>query len=239
MNVADLVLLGTYNLSATGNAQADVLTANAGADTLSAGSGVATLIGGAGSDTFVVNNASDVVRDSSSTASNTIQSSVSYVLPTDVNTLTLTGTAALEGTGNAGSDVLTANTGADTLNSGAGVDSLVGGTGADVFIINNAADVVSVGATHGVDTIESWHGYTLPVDVADLVLLGTYNLSGTGNAQADVLTANAGADTLTAGGSADTLVSGSGVDSLSGWLGHGCVRDQQHIGRGECSGRGR
>jgi Ca2+-binding RTX toxin-like protein len=211
-NVANLTLTGTAALSGTGNSLAGTITANSGADTLTAGSGVATLIGGAGNDTFVVNSASDVVQDTSTTASNVLSSSVSYTLATNVNRLILTGTAALAGTGNGGNDTLGANSGADTLISGTGVDSLVGGTGADLFVVNNASDIVNVGTTHGVDTIQSSVSYTASANVANLTLTGSAALFGTGNSLAGTITANSGNDTLTAGSGADTLVGGTGAD---------------------------
>jgi trimeric autotransporter adhesin len=213
-NVATLKLIGTSAITGTGNSLSDTITANSGADTLTAGAGVATLVGGAGNDTFVINSASDVIQDTSSTATNILSSSVSYTLPTNVNRLILTGTTALAGTANAGNDTLTANTGADTLTSGTGsaVDSLVGGTGADLFVVNNTSDIVTVGATHGVDTIQSSVSYTASVNVANLVLTGTAALAATGNSLAGTITANSGSDTLTAGTGADTLVGGTGND---------------------------
>ncbi len=102
-----LVLLGTGAL---------VGTANIGNDTLTSNAGINTLIGGSGDDTFIINNSSDVIQDTSTTASNSALSSVNYALPVNVNVLTLTGTAALIATGNAGNDQLTANTGADYVN---------------------------------------------------------------------------------------------------------------------------
>jgi Ca2+-binding RTX toxin-like protein len=215
-NVANLVLSGTSNLSGTGNSLANKITANSGNDTLVAGSGVATLMGGSGNDTFVVNSASDVVQDTSTTATNILSSSVSYTLATNVNRLILTGASALVGTANSGNDTLTANTGADTLVSGSGsaVDSLVGGTGADLFVINNASDIVNVGSTHGVDTIQSSVSYTASANVANLTLMGTAALSATGNSLAGIITANTGNDTLTAGSGADTLVGGTGTDTF-------------------------
>jgi trimeric autotransporter adhesin len=213
-NVANLVLTGTSNLTGTGFTQADQISANTGNDTLAAGTGVATLVGGSGNDTFVINSTSDVVQDTSTTATNILSSSVSYTLPTNVNRLILTGTAALVGTANSGNDTLTANTGADTLISGAGtsVDSLVGGTGADLFVVNNVSDFVNVGTTHGVDTIQSSVSYSASANVANLTLIGTGSIAGTGNSLAGTLTANSANDTLTAGSGADTLVGGTGTD---------------------------
>jgi trimeric autotransporter adhesin len=216
VNVANLILTGTGNLSGTGTTTADQLTANSGTDTLTAGTGTATIVGGAGNDTFVVNSTSDVVQDSYTTTTNVISSSVSYTLATNVNRLLLTGTSALVGTANTGNDTLTANTGADTLVSGTGaaVDSLVGGTGANLFIVNNASDIVTVGSAHGVDTIQSSVNYTASANVANLTLTGTSALAGTGNSLAGTITANTGNDTLTAGTAADTLVGSSGTDTF-------------------------
>jgi trimeric autotransporter adhesin len=213
-NVANLILTGTSNLTGTGFTLADKITANSGNDTLAAGTAVATLVGGSGNDIFVVNTASDVIIDTSTTATNLVSSSASYTLPTNVNRLILTGTAALIGTANAANDTLTANTGADTLISGAGtaVDSLVGGTGADLFVVNNVSDIVNVGTTHGVDTIQSSVSYTASANVANLTLIGTGAIAGTGNSLAGTLTANNANDTLTAGSGADTLVGGTGTD---------------------------
>jgi Ca2+-binding RTX toxin-like protein len=217
-NVNALVLTGTAALKGTANAGNDTLTSNTGVD---------TLVGGAGNDTFVVSNASDVVQDTSTTASNIVQATVNFSLPTNVNVLTFTGSTALHGTGNAGNDSMTANTGADTLSAGNGtdtlvssatgtaVDSLVGGTGNDLFVVHYSGDIVTVGGTHGVDTIQSSVSYTNATNVANLALTGTSALTGTGSATtASQITANSGADTLSAGTAVVTLVGGAGNDTF-------------------------
>ncbi len=148
--VNSLTLLGSANLTGVavsganvivGNAGNDILKAGTGNDTLTAGSGVDTLIGGAGSDTFVVNSALDVLQ-SLSAAGNTVVSSVSYILPTNVTTLTLIGTANLMATGNAQTDVIKANAGNDTLTAGAGVVTFDSGDGNDLFVVNSASDLI-------------------------------------------------------------------------------------------------
>ena len=202
-NVNALTLTGTAALSATGNAANNVIRANSGRDTLSAGSGVATLIGGTGNDTFVVNNALDVVQDTSTTASNTLQSTISTTLMANVNTLVLTGTGNLTGTANAGTDTLTSNT---------GIDTLIGGAGNDLFVVNNSADVI-LNATSN-DTIESSVSFTFPANISNLILIGSANLSGTGNASSNTLTAGAGVDTLIAGSGVATLIGGTGNDTF-------------------------
>jgi Ca2+-binding RTX toxin-like protein len=213
-NVATLTMMGTSNLSGTGNSLANVITGNSGNDTLTAGAGLATLIGGTGSDTFVINNTADVVVESSTTSTNVLSSSVSYTLPTNVNRLILTGSASLVGSANNANDTLTANNSSDTLVSGTGIDSLVGGTGTDLFVVNNASDVVTVGATHGTDTIQSSVSFTASANVADLTLTGTAALVATGNSLANVLTANGGADTLVAGSGIATMIGGAGTDTF-------------------------
>jgi hypothetical protein len=64
-------------------------------------------------------------------------SGVNYVLPNNVQNLTLTGTAALTGTGNNLDNVITANAGNATLDGGGGNDTLIGGTGLDTFCMDS------------------------------------------------------------------------------------------------------
>jgi Ca2+-binding RTX toxin-like protein len=209
-NVATLTLTGSANITATGNASADKLTGGAGQDTLVAGAGISTLVGGSGNTTFVVNSASDVVQDTSTTTSNTIQSSVNYTLATHVNTLVLTGTSALVGTANSANDTLVSNS---------GIDTLVGGTGNDTFVLNNPSDVVQDSLGTATIVYQAATNFTLPANVNTLNLTGTLALQATGNAGNDSITANSGADTLSAGNGNDTLVSGAGIDSLVGGTG--------------------
>ena len=67
------------------------------------------------------------------TITDTLTASVTTTLPANVENLTLTGAAAINGTGNAGNNVITGNTGNNILNGGAGKDTLTGGLGRDRF----------------------------------------------------------------------------------------------------------
>ncbi|MBV8209158.1 MAG: DUF2974 domain-containing protein [Burkholderiaceae bacterium] len=255
--VKALTLTGSANLTATSNATGAVLTGNAGndtliggsnRDTLIAGSGVDTLIGGSGPygavpDTFVINNVNDVIQLPANAGADTVESSVSYTMIAGVDTLTLTGSADVAGTGNsdasniitgnAGNDTLTAGSGRDTLAAGSGLATLIGGTGADEFDINNVGDVIQLAATATNDTVVSSVSYSMANGVDTLTLTGTGNLTATGNSDAsNVITANLGADSLVAGSGsdvlyadtvfgagADTLVAGSGNDTFFGTSG--------------------
>ena len=117
------------------------------------------MVGGAGNDTYVVDDTSDVVTEASGEGTDTVQSSVTYTLSSDVDNLTLTGSDNINGTGNALANTLTGNAGvntlvggsgndsligadgADTLDGGAGVDTLVGGAGNDTYVVDDTSDV--------------------------------------------------------------------------------------------------
>jgi Ca2+-binding RTX toxin-like protein len=118
----------------------DLLKSYDGDDTLDGGIGVDTLVGGRGNDTYVVDNVLDVVTELGGEGTDTIQSTVSLALSVEVENLTLTGTAAINGTGNLLNNVLTGNEANNILTGGLGVDTLIGGAGADIFDFNLATE---------------------------------------------------------------------------------------------------
>ncbi len=72
----------------------------AGNDRLDGGAGADLMRGGAGDDTYDVDNAGDVVDESDDPSGiDLVNSAIDYTLSTNVENLTLTGTAALHGTG--------------------------------------------------------------------------------------------------------------------------------------------
>jgi hypothetical protein len=123
--------------------------------------------GGAGNDTYLVDNVGDVVTEALNEGTDLVQSSVSFTLGANVDNLTLTGTANLNGTGNGDANVLTGNSGNNTLDGGAGADTMVGGDGNDTYVVDNAGDVVTEAATvgSGTDTVQSSISYTLGTNV--------------------------------------------------------------------------
>jgi len=110
------------------------------------------LIGGLGNDTYTVTNSSDNIIENSGEGTDTVNSTVSFNLLTNglnVENLTLSGTAALNGTGNndnnllignSASNILLGNDGNDLLIGKAGNDTLTGGVGVDTFWFDTAAN---------------------------------------------------------------------------------------------------
>ncbi|HCZ16815.1 MAG TPA: type I secretion protein, partial [Candidatus Accumulibacter sp.] len=80
----------------------------------------------AGNDTYVIDNTGDVVTENAGEGADLVRSSVSYTLTANVENLTLTGTSALNGTGNTLNNVLTGNSGNNVLSGGTGADTLIG-----------------------------------------------------------------------------------------------------------------
>ena len=87
-----------------------------------------------------------------------------------VENLTLTGTAAISGTGTALDNILIGNSGAnvlkgldgtDTLNGGVGADQMFGGTGNDTYVVDNVGDVVNETGGDGTDTVLSSVSFSL------------------------------------------------------------------------------
>jgi len=192
----------------------NVFNGGKGNDLLDGGADNDTLIGGAGDDTFVVGEAGDVVTELTNEGTDLVQSAINYTLGANVENLTLTGTAVINGTGNALDNVLTGNaanntlTGAagnDTLDGGAGTDTLIGGTGNDTYVVDVIGDVVTEQAGEGTDLVQSAISYTLGANLENLFLTGAAAINGTGNAANNVLFSGGGNNVLNGLGGVDTV----------------------------------
>ncbi|MDR5653758.1 calcium-binding protein [Ruixingdingia sedimenti] len=132
-----------------------------------------------------------------------VESAVTFVLPENgrTATLTLTGTADIDGTGNALDNLIVGNAGGNSLSGGAGRDTLQGGLGADT--LDGAGDEDHLHGGAGRDSLSG--------GAARDVLHG--------GAAGDMLHADEGNDALFGGGGVDTLYGGAGNDRLLGGLG--------------------
>ncbi len=156
--VENLILTGIDAINGEGNSLDNRLTGNNVNNTLNGGAGSDTMLGKGGDDLYIVDASGDVASESANRGTDTVRSSVTYRLRRNVEKLTLTGTAAINGegnehdnsiTGNSAGNVLEGKAGLDTLNGkdgndrllgGDGNDTLVGGLGQDTFEFNAPLD---------------------------------------------------------------------------------------------------
>ncbi|ANE57980.1 hypothetical protein AYM39_22110 (plasmid) [Methylomonas sp. DH-1] len=133
----------------------DTVNAGGGDDYLDGGLGIDTLIGGLGNDTYVVDNAGDIVTEGVGAGTDTVISSVDYNLNNvaNVENLTLIGSTATIGTGNALDNRLTGNGAANSLSGLAGNDTLEGLGGADTLTGGSGNDTYVLGRGYATDTV--------------------------------------------------------------------------------------
>jgi Ca2+-binding RTX toxin-like protein len=215
-NVENLVLTGSGNVFASGNAGVNALTGNSGNNILNGLGGGDTMTGGAGNDTYVVDEAGDAVVELAGEGVDSVNSHISYVLGTELEYLYLMGTADIDGTGNAADNWMEGNRGANLLDGGTGADNMRGGDGNDTSVVDHSGDkVTEMRAAGGLDTVKSSVSFTLGAHVEQLELTGSGNVNATGNGLANPLTGNGGANVLRGNLGADRLTGGAGNDDFA------------------------
>ena len=234
---------GSGNDRLYGYAGDDALVGGLGADVLDGGLGADLMTGGADADLYYVDNAGDGTVELAGGGYDRIVASLSWSLGDEFERLTLSGTADIDGTGNAlanqldgsaganrleggvGNDRLLGNDGDDTLIGGEGVDVLHGGLGADrleggseddLYYVDDAGDVTVELAGGGYDRIAALVSWSLGDEFERLSLRGTDAIDGTGNALANRLDGNEGDNLLDGGAEDDRLYGNEGDDSLVG-----------------------
>ncbi|MFB2552798.1 S8 family serine peptidase [Ensifer soli] len=213
--IENLVLTGTAVINGTGNSAANTITGNGAANLIDGGTGADQMRGGKGNDTYVVDNSRDRVFEASNEGIDTVRASVSFSLAGQaIENLTLTGTAAINGTGNSGANVLIGNGAANILDGGTGADQLSGLGGNDTYIVDNVRDRVFEAKNGGTDTVRASVSFSLSGQaIENLTLTGTAAINGTGNSGANVLIGNGAANILDGGTGADRMEGLGGNDT--------------------------
>lgn len=107
-----------------------------------------TLAGGLGDDTYYVNSTNSVVIEKADEGIDTVRTNANYVLPDNVENLTIfgyTGYSGTTGIGNALSNVIIGDTLSQMIDGRGGDDVLTGGRGGDTFIFGTGSgnDVIT------------------------------------------------------------------------------------------------
>ncbi len=157
-----------------------------------------------------------------------------FTMGSNIENLTMSGTANINATGNSSANVITGNSGdnmllgmtgndtivggggADTIDGGTGTDSMTGGGGADTYYIDVLTDVIVEGAGGGTDTVSTMLAYTLGTNIENLTLTGTTAVAATGNDVNNVINGNSGNNTILGLAGNDKLNGGAGSDTMNG-----------------------
>lgn len=237
----DLEMVGNAGANRlTGTAFGDTIDGGAGNDRIDGGSGTDLMRGGTGNDTYVVDNAGDITLELANAGTDTVESSISWTLAANIERLVLTGDTDIDGTGNDLNNTLTGNGGNNTLTGAGGNNTMYGLGGDDTYVVDSVGDRVfeTQGASSrvdagGVDTVRASVNFTLGNFVENLVLTGSADVNGNGNALDNEIAGNtgnnrldgkAGDDTLDGGGGNDVLIGGLGNDVLTGGAGDDIFR---------------
>jgi Ca2+-binding RTX toxin-like protein len=171
--------------SLIGSSFDDVLLGNDAGNVIDGGAGSDLLIGGLGNDVYSIDRSSDQVVEAAGGGTDTVRSTISHVLGTDLENLMLLGTGNTNATGNASNNVLTGNSGSNRLDGAGGIDTAsyaAARTGVVVGLDRSGAQ--STGA--GIDTLVAVENLTG----------SSYNDTLHGSASTNVLNGGAGIDTL-------------------------------------------
>lgn len=188
-----------------GGAGTDYLVGESGNDDLFGGTGADRMFGGGGDDSYEVDDVGDVIFEDPNVlvgGVDRVGTSMTHTLAIGIERLLLTGSAAVNGTGNehanqlygnGANNVLSGLNGDDLINGFDGNDQLFGGNGNDNLLGGDGNDVLNGESGNDVVT------------------------GGSGN---DVVNGGSGNDILYGYFGNDTLIGGTGKDQLNGEAGN-------------------
>ncbi len=212
-DIENITLISFGNVNATGNGENNVLTGNTGNNILDGGAGADTMAGGDGNDTYYVDNAGDMVIETIGQGTDTVYSSIDYVLGGQhVENVILTGSAVKAG-GNGLDNMLTGNAGNNILNGNAGADTMAGGLGNDIYYVDNVGDKVIEAYNEGYDTVYSSIDFVLGGQYIEKVILTGSAVKAGGNGLNNYLVGDAVGNILNGNAGADTMQGGDGNDT--------------------------
>ena len=135
----------------------DVILGKGDADRLAGGSGADLMKGGGGDDVYIVDNLLDqAIEFAAKGGIDLVESSVAFTLDRYLDDLTLTGGAAIAGTGNGAGNVVTGNRAANPLAGRGGDDFLKGAAGNDILLGGKSDDLLQGGG--GNDQLSGGNG---------------------------------------------------------------------------------
>ena len=146
----------------------DTLYGGIDSDILNGGLGDDALLGGAGDDTYIVDSAADAITENLNDGIDSVQSSATYTLSDNVESLMLVGEGVINGTGNTLGNTLTGNSAANILMGDAGNDRLDGRLGNDTLVGGSGNDTYIFARDSGQDTINSYDTVFGKIDTIEI-----------------------------------------------------------------------
>lgn len=220
----NLAVQAEQGLNLTGTIWNDILTGSNYADRIDGRGGADVMIGKGGDDTYIVDNNrwfgiyrgpgvcdfriyfGDQVVEKAGEGYDTVRSTVSYVLPGNVEALMLEGSSGISGGGNTLANWITGNNANNFLDGEEGDDHLLGGNGAD-----------TLWGDSGIDLLQGGGGNDWLSDSRGNGLLG-------GGSGADTLRGNDQSNLFIGGQGNDSIMLDGGNDVVAFNRGDGCDR---------------
>lgn len=128
-----------------GSNESDIIFGFDGDDIIDGRSAADRMAGGLGNDTYIVDDIADIVIELTNEGNDTIRSSVSLTLRSNVENLALLDGGALNGDGNELNNIISGNSSNNILDGGSGQDTLNGANGNDMIRGGLGNDIITGG----------------------------------------------------------------------------------------------